>query len=119
MNRHIASALVLATAAFAGSAFADDITVDTTPFNSTRSRVQVQAELGQFKKAGTSVWSTQYNPLASFRSETSRAQVTAAYVAERDTVAAFNGEDSGSAILAQRRVNNGGVLLAGQPVNAQ
>ena len=119
MNRNIASALVLATAAFAGSAFADDITVDTTPFNGSRTRAEVQAELGQFKKAGTSVWSTQYNPLAKFKSETSRAQVTAAYIADRDTVAAFNSEDSGSAVLAQRRVVNGGVQLAGQPFNAQ
>ena len=119
MNRNIASALVIATAAFAGTAFADDITIDTTPFQASKTRTEVQAELAQFKKAGTSPWSTQYNPLAKFKSETSRAQVTAAYVAERDVVAAFNGEDSGSHILAQRPALNNGVQLAGQPVNAQ
>ncbi len=101
MNRNIASALVIAAAAAAGSAMADDITIDTTPFVSTKSRAEVQAELSQFKQAGTSPWSTQYNPLAQFRSSLSRAQVVAGYVADRDQVAALNGEDSGSAYLSQ------------------
>jgi hypothetical protein len=115
MNRNIASALVIAAAAVAGNAFADDITVDTTPFVSSKSRAEVVAELGQFKKAGTSPWSTQYNPLAKFQSAKSRAQVTAEYVADREAVAALNSEDSGSAYLtAARRVNNG-TTLAGQP----
>jgi len=46
--------------------------------------------------------------------------VTAAYIASRDQVAAFTGEDSGSAYLAQasrRTVSE--TTLAGQPVNAQ
>lgn len=119
MNRNIASALVIA-AAVAGNAFADDITVDTTPFVSSKSRAEVIAELGPFKKAGTSPWSTQYNPLAKFQSQTSRAQVTAAYVADRDAVAALNSEDSGSAYLAANRSLNVGTTLAGQPArNAQ
>ncbi|MEP6792550.1 MAG: hypothetical protein ABI907_14345, partial [Ramlibacter sp.] len=67
---------------------------------------------------GTSVWSTQYNPLAKFKSAASRAEVTAAYAASRDQVAAFNGEDSGSAYLAHNAVRGAGVTtLAGQPVN--
>ena len=120
MNRNIASALVIAAAAVAGNAFADDITVDTTPFVSSKSRAEVIAELGPFKKAGTSPWSTQYNPLAKFQSQTSRAQVTAAYVADRDAVAALSSEDSGSAYLAANRSLNVGTTLAGQPArNAQ
>ena len=121
MNRNIASALVIAAAAIAGNAFADDITIDTTPFNSVKSRTEVQAELAQYKKAGVNPWSTQYNPLAQFKSNTSRAQVAAEYTAARDEVAALNSEDSGSAYLAQfagRRVNTG-TTLAGQPQNAQ
>jgi hypothetical protein len=119
-SRTLATALVLAASAVAGNAFADDITVDTTPFVSSKSRAEVQADLAQFKQAGTSPWSTQYNPLRSFASNTSRAEVTAQYLASRDQVAALNGEDSGSAYLAQYRVRNTVTTLAGQPQsNAQ
>jgi hypothetical protein len=114
MNRKLAATLVLAAAA-AGNAFADDITIDTTPFASARSRVEVQAELGQFKKAGPSPWSIQYNPVASFKSGKSRDQVTAEYLASRNQVAAFTAEDSGSAYLAQNRARTVGTTLAGQP----
>jgi hypothetical protein len=101
MNRTIASILAISAAAFAGSALADDITVDTTPFASAKSRVEVQAELAQYKGAGINHWSTQYNPLKQFKSATTREQVVAEYVASRDEVAALNGEDSGSTYLAQ------------------
>jgi hypothetical protein len=43
MNRKLAIALVIATAA-AGNAFADDITVETVPFKSTATRADVQAQ---------------------------------------------------------------------------
>jgi hypothetical protein len=119
-SRNIATALVVATAAFAGTAFADDITVDNTPFVSSKSRAEVQADLAQFKQAGTSPWSIQYNPLRTFKSGTTRAEVTAQYVNSRDAVAALNSEDSGSAYLAHYRVRNTGTTLAGQPLtNAQ
>jgi len=101
MNRKIASALVIAAAAVAGNAFADDITIDPTPFKGTKSRVEVQAELAQYKVAGVNPWSTQYNPLKQFKSAKTREQVVAEYVGARDEVAALNGEDSGSAYLAQ------------------
>lgn len=118
MNRKLATALVLAAAAAAGNAFADDITVDTTPFVSARSRAEVQTELTQVR--GTSPWSIQYNPLATFKAEKSRDQVTGEYLASRNQVAAFNGEDSGSAYLAQNTVRRVGTTLAGQPKrNAQ
>ncbi|MBG9389016.1 DUF4148 domain-containing protein [Caenimonas aquaedulcis] len=121
MNRNIASALVIATAAFAGTAFADDITIDHTPFNSTRTRAEVQAELAQYKTNGVNVWSTQYNPLKTFKSGLTRQQVVAQYVASRDEVAALNSEDSGSAYFAQAtgRGFNRGTQLAGTPTNAQ
>lgn len=80
----------------------------------------MQAELAQFKQAGTSPWSMPYNPLRSFTSNTTRAEVTAQYMDSRNQVAALNGEDSGSAYLAQYRVRNTGTTLAGQPQsNAQ
>ena len=100
MNRKIASALVIA-AYVTGNAFADDITVDPTPFAGTKSRVEVQAELAQHKAAGVNPWSTQYNPLKQFRSAKTREAVVAEYIAARDEVAALNSEDSGSAYLAQ------------------
>ena len=94
--------------------------MDTTPFVSSKSRAEVQAQLMQFKQAGTSPWSMQYNPLRSFKSSTTRAEVTAQYIDARDQVAALNAEDSGSAYLAQYRVRNTGTTLAGQPQrNAQ
>jgi len=120
MNRNIAFALVIATAAVAGNAFADDITVDTTPFVGTKSRVEVQAELAQYNKAGVNPWSNQYNPLKQFRSTQTREQVVAEFIAARDEVAALNGEDSGSAYLAQGsgRGFNASSVLAGQPRGA-
>ena len=113
MNRQFAIAAVLAVAAT--SALADDITVDTTPFVSSRTRAEVQAELGNFQKAGTSPWSIQYNPLKSFASAKTRSQVQAEYIASRDAVRALTGEDSGSAYLARGGNFDGRTRLAGQP----
>lgn len=116
MNRKLATALVLAAAAAAGNAFADnafagDITIDNSHFVSSLTRAQVQA---QPQQDGGNAASLQYNPLATFKGEKSRDQVTAEYIASRTQVAAFNGEDSGSAYLAQTRVRNVGTALAGQ-----
>jgi len=120
MNRNIASILAITAAAFAGQAFAESPTVLKDDFVSTASRAQVNAELVAYKKAGVNPWSTQYNPLRAFQSTQSRAQVVNAYIASRDQVAAFTGEDSGSAYLNQavagRAVSD---TLAGTPVNAQ
>jgi hypothetical protein len=120
MNRKFALALVVAAAAAAGNAFADDITVDSTPFVSSASRAEVQDQLAQFKQSGANPWSNQYNPLAKFSSQLTRAEVVAEFIAARDEVAALTGEDSGSAYLAR----HDGVLVdstrvAGQPNNAQ
>ncbi|MCG2594386.1 DUF4148 domain-containing protein [Ramlibacter sp. XY19] len=101
MNRNIAFAFVLATAAAAGTAFADDITLEPTQFVSTLTRAEVRAEMQQARAAGTGAWAPDYDQLAGFRSERSRADVTADYTAERDHVAALNGEDSGSVYLAR------------------
>ena len=118
MNRNIASIHAITAAAFAGQAFAESPTVLKDDFVSTASRAQVNAELVAYKKAGVNPWSTQYNPLRAFKSDTSRAQVTAAYVAARDEVAALNSEDSGSAYLAQAVTPRMGTTLAGQPAQS-
>jgi len=93
----------VAFAAAAGSAFADDITVETSPFVSNATRAEVQADFAAARTAGVSPASNRYDPLAHFQSERSRAAVTAEYIAARDRVAAFTAEDSGSAYLAQQR----------------
>jgi len=112
---------VAAFAAFASAAVrADDITIDKTPFQSTRTRAEVQAELAQYKQSGVNPWSISYNQLAGFHSTKTRAEVQAEYRAERDQVAAMNGEDSGSAYLAQLAASHSvGTTLAGTPANAQ
>ena len=121
MNRIALSSLVLA-AAFAGSAFAEspNAGVRNDQFTSSRTRADVNAELAAYKQSGVNPWSTQYNPLRSFKSTATRADVTAAYLATRDEVAALNSEDSGSAYLAHARVTGvPATTLAGQPRNAQ
>ena len=99
MNRHFALALVALAAAT--PAFADDITIDPTPFVSTRSRAEVIGEMQQFRHAGANPWADEYNPLAEFRSDRTREQVTLDFQASRDSVAALTGEDSGSMYLAR------------------
>jgi hypothetical protein len=119
MNRKFALALVVATFA-AGNALADDITVDTTRFVSNASRAEVRSELAQFKQSGSSPWSNQYNQLANFKSRLTRAEVVAQFIADRTKVAAFTGEDSGSAYLARHEdPANGATRMAGQLQNAQ
>jgi hypothetical protein len=118
MNRKsLTAALVLFAAA--GSALADDITIDTTPFVSSKTRSEVLAELQQYRAAGVNPWAQGYNPLKSFRSGTTRAQVTAEFLASRDEVAASNSEDGGAAWRSAHAPLASGPVLAGDPVNAQ
>ena len=98
------SALVFA--AFAGSALAETPTIVDDNFVSTQTRAQVQAELAAYKQAGVNPWSTKYNPLRGFHSATTRQAVVAEYLAARNEVRAFGGEDSGSAYLMQARAGN-------------
>lgn len=115
MNRNIAIAIVLATAA-AGSAFAESpLASGTEAFvSSTAARVQVQPQ-----QPGANPWAKDYNPLAQFQSGKTRAQVSAEYVQSRDAVAAFTREDSGSAWLANQDGDSAPSRIAGQPRSAQ
>jgi 4'-phosphopantetheinyl transferase EntD len=127
MNRNLASTLTIvstAAAAFAlaamasGNAYADDITVDNTPFVSTRTRAEVQAEVmgrAEQLRMANSEWATQQHQLSE-PSSLSRAQVKAEYIASRREANALNSEDSGSSYFAALpRRNNGvnGVIIAG------
>lgn len=101
MNRYAAALLAVSAAAFGGQVLAE--TPNAVPeqqFVSAKSRADVQAELAQYKQAGVNPWSTSYNQLRGFKSTASRDAVTAEYIAARDQVAAFNGEDSGAAYLS-------------------
>jgi len=100
MNRTTLLSLSLAVLA-AGYACAGEITVDPEPFVSVASRAQVQQELKTFRDSGANPWANDYNPLAGFHSGTSRAAVTAEYMAGRDSAAAFSSEDSGSSYIAR------------------
>jgi len=114
-NAFYAVAAAAAFAAFASTAaHADDITIDNTPFQSTRTRAEVQAELAQFKQSGVNPWANNYNQLAHFHSGKTRAEVQAEYRAERNQVAVMNAEDSGSAYLSQlAAVRKSDTTLAG------
>lgn len=118
MNRKTLTAALILVAA-AGSAFADDITVETTPFTSSRTRAEVRAELQQYQQQGVNPWARNYNPLQSFHSGTSRAEVTAQFLEARDEVAALNSEDGGAAWNAARAPRAVRPVLADAAVNAQ
>jgi hypothetical protein len=98
--------IAIAAVAFAGTSFAQTGVFGQeagTPdaFTSAKSREQVQAELVQYKKENPiSVYSQRYNPLTTFKSTLSRDEVRAAYIADRDEVAARTSEDSGAAFYA-------------------
>lgn len=116
MNRKIALALILASTG--AVAYADDITLDPVPFTSTLTRAQVMQELQQYRRAGVNPWADDYNQLAQFRSGLSREQVIAEFMLSRDSVAALNGEDSGSVYLARRdQTIKGGTKLAAVPAH--
>jgi len=104
MQSKIALSTLVLASAFAGAAFAESPLIPNDPFVSTKSRAEVNADLSAYKKAGVNPWSTSYNPLAKFKSEKTRADVTADYLASRGEVNALTSEDSGSQYLAQHRV---------------
>ena len=102
MSRKSLSAFALAVLA-TSAAWAETPTVVKETFVSTKSRAEVVAELHAYKKAGVNPYSISYNPLRNFQSAVSREQVVAAYLADRDAVAAIHSEDGGSAWFAQHR----------------
>jgi hypothetical protein len=124
MNRHFASALATATAAVAcfaamasSKAYAETPTIDTTPFVSTRTRSEVQAELlsqRQLVSAAASEWAMQYNHVPQLKSAYSGGQARSEYQAARDQVSAMNSEDSGSSYMARQSARvNGRIIIAG------
>jgi hypothetical protein len=125
MNRKLATTLTIvstATAAFAfaamasGNAYADDITIDPTPFVSSRTRAEVQSEvMGQAEalRIASSEWSMQQNAEVLPQSAVTRAQVIKEYIATRHEVNALNAEDSGSSYLASLPRRSSRLVVAG------
>lgn len=123
MNRIIATTLSIVSSAAAavafaaiasGNAYADDITIDSTPFVSSRTRAEVQAEvMGQAEalRMASSEWSAQQSALP--QSTLTRGQVTQEYIATRHEANAFNAEDSGSSYLASLPRRGNGLVMAG------
>jgi hypothetical protein len=105
MNRKIALSLALTATVFAavgtGTARADDY-MEPPPFVGTLTRAEVRAQLDQARQSGVNPWADDHNPLATFQGSRTRDEVTSEYLAGRATVAAFNGEDSGSVHLARQ-----------------
>lgn len=124
MNRIIATTLSIVSSAAAavafaaiasGNAYADDITIDSTPFVSSRTRAEVQAEvMGQAEalRMASSEWSTQ-QPDVLPPSTLTRGQVTQEYIATRQEANALNAEDSGSSYLASLPRRGNGLVMAG------
>jgi hypothetical protein len=115
MNRSIATMLGIVAAAAAaaiamasGKAFADDITTETKPFVSTKSRAEIQSDLlknSRLASEESSEWTTQYNQGHQVKSSYTSQQARADYAASREEVMQLNGEDSGSSYFSIRKVN--------------
>ena len=120
MNRNFALALCFASASI-GTAFADDITIDPTPFHSTATRAQVMGELKQFRASGVDPWADDYNQLAQAHGTMTRSEVRAAYLASRNEVEALGAEDSGSSYLTRvaARRDRSTELAATEPVQGE
>jgi hypothetical protein len=109
MNPHLASSLTLVTAAAAaalvmasGNAYADDITIDNTPFISKASRAEVRSD---FKRSGTSPlteWNTQQSDPVQSNSSYTSSQARSDYVRSRGEVLSVTSEDSGSSYFKMR-----------------
>jgi hypothetical protein len=120
MNRHFvltfastAAAVFCAAVMVSGKAYADDITIDTTPFASTRTRAEVKAELTaqpQFVRDGGSEWAMQHNEPMRLASGYTRQQALADYKASREEVSALTAEDSGSSYLMRHAMRGKGRL---------
>jgi hypothetical protein len=117
----LALAAALSVATLAAHAESPDLSGQFAASSAGVSRAQVKAELAQYKQSGVNPWSTSYNPLNTFHSEKTRAQVQAEFLANRQAVQAMTGEDSGSAYLsAHRGITAADNQFAGQPArNAQ
>lgn len=124
MERNLAAILALAgTAAVSitlaaiapGDAYADDISVDSTTFTSTRTRAEIRTELlsqPAMLKMNAGELAMQYNHVPPVMSVATREQVRAEYKASRDYVHGLLAEDSGSSYFARAQATGGSAAAA-------
>lgn len=127
MNRDIKSLLAIAAVgaiaaaaaaamALPRTAFADDITIETKPFVSSRTRGDVREELlGQARlvRAGATEWSQQQG--AVLKGQVTAPEVRADYLANRREVSALTAEDSGSTWFKMKPRPGSGTATMGGP----
>ena len=105
-----------AAIALPGTAHADDITVDTTPFVSSRSRADVRQELlgqAQQVRASATEWSLQQGAI--FKGRITVPEARADFVSHRTEVSALTGEDSGAFYFKMKSLPPGGTTVMGGP----
>ena len=124
MTRNIASSLAFATAVAAAAvaatilsrnAFADDITIDKTPFISSLTRAEVSTQL-KVPYVGGNPWAGKYDMFQIGSTDTSE-QVQSQYKMSRDEVGALTGEDSGSAYFKRAPARNASAVMGGPAAN--
>ena len=102
------AAATLAAIVMAGNAMAETPTVDNTPFVSTKTRAEVQAEMFSHREQLSSSaieWVMQQNETQNASGYT-RQQAQAEYIASREQVRVMNSEGSGSGSLAPTSVQS-------------
>lgn len=130
MKRNLTSALAIATAisaalggaALSGSARADDITLDDTPFKSTRSRAEVRGELMSqpaLVGAGANEWALQGNGPHGLQSTYTSQQARSDYKFSRDEVRALTAEDSGSSYFKRSVAAGNPTSVMGGPARVE
>lgn len=130
MKRSLASALAIVTsisaalggAALSGSARADDITLDDTPFKSTRSRAEVLGELISQPvrvSAGADEWALQGNGLHGLKSTYTSQQARSDYKFSREQVHALTAEDSGSSYFKRSVAAGNPTSVMGGPARVE
>lgn len=125
MNQRLASAFAftstcvaatLAAALMTGNALAEGPIFEDTTFVSTRSRADVRAELmasGGGTTSAASEWVAQLNDSQPMKSQYTRAQARAEYIAARDQVHEMTAEHSGAAYFAQAPIRARDTVVAG------
>jgi len=98
------------------TAFADDITIETRPFVSSRTRLEVRQELlGQARQvsADATEWAQQQGTV--LKGQVTAPEVRAAYLANRSEVSALTAEDSGSSWFKMKPLAATGTAVMGGP----
>ena len=107
------AAAAMAASLVSTRTYAESPTIDNTPFVSSRTRAEVQAEL-KTPFIGGDPWSSRYDMFARGSAVTTE-QVRGAYKMSRDEVNALTSEDSGSAFLANLPLRHKTTATMGGP----